>query len=217
MNTPVSVALVEDDPLHRERFRDNLAADSRLALIGEYSSVSDALKALGKTHLDVLLVDLDLPDGTGFDVISHARRVSPDTEIMVVSVFGGEANLLRAIEVGATGYLLKDTLSADFNAAIHALRAGESPISPPLARLLLRKHQPAPALIATTPDPVLSRREVEILDLVAVGVSFAEIADRLFVSPHTVKTHVKNIYRKLEAHSSTHAVYLARQRGLIPL
>ena len=219
MAATISVAVVEDDPLHRDRFRDNLHADAQLVLAGEYATVAQAQAALGPLQPDVLLVDLDLPDGSGFDVIAHARRASPGTEIMVVSVFGGEANLLRAIEAGATGYLLKDSLPADFNAAIHALRAGESPISPPLARLLLRRHQAAaPAALAPdTPEaPVLSRREIDILDLVARGISFGEAAQRLFISPHTVKTHIKNIYRKLEAHSSTHAVYIARQRGLIP-
>lgn len=218
MAATISVAVVEDDPLHRDRFRDNLQADAQLALAGEYATVGQAVAALGALRPDVLLVDLDLPDGSGFDVIAHARRASPGTEIMVVSVFGGESNLLRAIESGATGYLLKDSLPADFNSAIHALRAGESPISPPLARLLLRRHQTTTPAV-TTPDApaaaALSRRELDILDLVARGVSFGEAAERLFISPHTVKTHIKNIYRKLEAHSSTHAVFIARQRGLI--
>ena len=224
---PTTVAVVEDDPLHRERFRDNLRTDASLRLAAEFGTVADALAALASLLPDVLLVDLDLPDGSGFDVIAHTRQASPRTEIMVVSVFGGESNLLRAIESGATGYLLKDSLPQDFTATIHALRAGESPISPPLARLLLRRHQagaapavPAtPAAPATLPaaetDSTLSPREVTILELVARGVSFAEVAQQLFISPHTVKTHVRNIYGKLEAHSRSHAVYIARRRGLI--
>jgi DNA-binding NarL/FixJ family response regulator len=222
---PLTVAVLEDDPLHRERFRDNLRTDASLRLVAEFATVAQALAALAGLLPDVLLVDLDLPDGSGFDVIAHTRQASPHTEIMVVSVFGGEANLLRAIESGATGYLLKDSLPQDFTATIHALRAGESPISPPLARLLLRRHQagapPAQPLASAIALPVagtddtLSPREVAILDLVARGISFAEIAQQLFISPHTVKTHVRNIYGKLEAHSRSHAVYIARQRGLI--
>ena len=213
--TRITVAVVEDDPLHRERFRDNLAGDASLLLCGEFATARDACAGMAALAPDVLLVDLGLPDASGFDVIAHARAASPGTEIMVVSIFGGEANLLRAIESGATGYLLKDSLPADFVAAIHALRAGESPISPPLARLLLRRYQPAPAASPPPPDSPLSPREVAILELVARGISFAEAAQQLFISPHTVKTHVKNIYRKLEAHSRPHAVYIARQRGLI--
>lgn len=222
----ISVAVVEDDPRHRESFRDNLRHDPALALAGEFATVRAALEAMGDLRPDVLLVDLDLPDGSGFDVIAHTRLASPATEIMVVSVFGGEANLLRAVEAGATGYLLKDSLPADFNATIHALRAGESPINPSLARLLLRRYQradpgpePAPAPVisaAEAPEESpLSRREIAILELVARGIGFAEVAERLFISPHTVKTHIKNIYRKLDAHSRPHAVYIARQRGLI--
>jgi len=220
----ITVAIVEDDPLHRDRFRDNLRTDASLQLAAEFATVAAALAAMTTLRPDVLLVDLDLPDGTGFDVIAHARQVSPGTEIMVVSVFGGESNLLRAIEAGATGYLLKDSLPQDFTATIHALRAGESPISPPLARLLLRRYQSgaspaqaaAPADLPPAEAPgTLSPREIVILDLVARGISFAEIAQQLFISPHTVKTHVRNIYGKLEAHSRSHAVYIARQRGLI--
>lgn len=210
----ITVAVVEDDPLHRERFRDNIGGDAALVLCGEFGTAHAARAGLAALAPDVLLVDLGLPDGSGFDVIAHARQCSPATEIMVVSVFGGESNLLRAIEAGATGYLLKDCLPADFNAAIHALRAGESPISPSLARLLLRRYQ-APAAVAAPEDSPLSPREVAILELVARGISFSQAAQQLFISPHTVKTHVKNIYRKLEAHSRPHAVYIARQRGLI--
>ncbi len=218
---PINIVVVEDDPLHRERFRDNLRADPSLALAAEYAGAQSAIAAIGaageQTRPDVLLVDLDLPDGSGFDVIRHTRQASPATEIMVVSIFGGETNLIQAIEAGATGYLLKDSLPDDFNAAIHALRAGESPISPSLARLLLKRYQPAePQAKAESAEPSpLSRREIDILELVARGIGFSEVAERLFISPHTVKTHVKNIYRKLDAHSRPHAVYIARQRGLI--
>ena len=124
--TRITVAVVEDDPLHRERFRDNLAGDASLLLCGEFATARDACAGMAALAPDVLLVDLGLPDASGFDVIAHARAASPGTEIMVVSIFGGEANLLRAIESGATGYLLKDCLPADFVAAIHALRAGEA-------------------------------------------------------------------------------------------
>lgn len=219
-NARITVAVVEDDPLHREAFRDNLRADPGLVLVAEFATARAAIDQMPVPGPDVLLVDLGLPDGHGFDVIGHVRRTSPATEIMVVSVFGGEANLLRAVEAGATGYLLKDSLPGDFNATIRALRAGESPISPSLARLLLRRYQRPAGTRCDVPDPTggeapLSRREVAILELVARGIGFAEVATRLHISPHTVKSHVKNIYAKLDAHSRPHAVYIARQRGLI--
>ena len=225
----VSVVMVEDNPLHLQRYRENLALDSSLVLLGEFGTAREIMAAVADLAPDVALVDLGLPDGSGFDVIRHIRRVSPQTAVMVVSVFGGERNLLEAIEAGATGYLLKDTLAGDFNASIHALSAGESPISPSLARLLLLRMRPgaqaasdAAAPVATPVPSVpehspLSARETSILEAIARGRSLAEIGAALHISPLTVKTHVQNIYRKLEATSRQHAVFLAQQRGLLKL
>jgi DNA-binding NarL/FixJ family response regulator len=226
----VSVVMVEDNPLHRQRYRENLALDPSLVLRGEFSTTREIMAAVAGLAPDVALVDLGLPDGSGFDVIRHIRRVSPQTAVMVVSVFGGERNLLEAIEAGATGYLLKDSVPGDFNASIHALSAGESPISPSLARLLLERMRPgapvarppvaapaaAPIQEADAPSP-LSARETAILESIARGRSLAEIGAALHISPLTVKTHVQNIYRKLEATSRQHAVFLAQQRGLLRL
>ncbi|WP_427915606.1 LuxR C-terminal-related transcriptional regulator [Ramlibacter sp. MMS24-I3-19] len=225
----VSVAIVEDNLFHLQRYRDNIARDPALVLVGEFIGAAQAMEAVASVAPDVVLVDLGLPDGSGFDVIRHVRKVSPHSAIMVVSVFGGERNLFEAIEAGATGYLLKDSVAADFTANIHALQAGESPISPALARLLLKRLRPEPASDrSTTVDGVkaratadrasespLSRRETTILEAIARGHSVAEIGDELHISPLTVKTHVRNIYRKLEARSRQHAVYLAQQRGLL--
>ena len=225
----VSVVMVEDNPLHLQRYRENLALDSSLVLLVEFGTAREIMAAVAGLAPDVALVDLGLPDGSGFDVIRHIRRVSPQTAVMVVSVFGGERNLLEAIEAGATGYLLKDTLAGDFNASIHALSAGESPISPSLARLLLQRMRPgAPAApdavapVAAPSQPIpehspLSARETSILEAIARGRSLAEIGAALHISPLTVKTHVQNIYRKLEATSRQHAVFLAQQRGLLKL
>jgi DNA-binding NarL/FixJ family response regulator len=209
----VSVVLVEDDPAHRERFREHLALDERLRLVGEFANAQSAIEAIPPLCPDVALVDIGLPDKSGFEVIGHIHRVAPATDIMVVSVFGGERNLLRAIEAGATGYLLKDAMPPDFIGAIHALRAGESPISPSLARHLLKRFQSDPAHGAEA--DALTAREVDIIERIAQGASIAEIGERLFISPHTVKTHVKNIYRKLEAHTRLQAVRIAQERRLI--
>lgn len=217
----ITVVVVEDNALHAQRYRENLARDPRLQLVGEFAYAAAAMAALGPLAPDVALVDLGLPDRTGFDVIRHIRTVSPRTAIMVVSVFGGERNLFEAIEAGATGYLLKDSLPEDFNASIHALHAGESPISPALARLLLQRMQapaPGPTADATAAGPSpLSPRESMILEAIARGNSLPEIGQRLHISPLTVKTHVRNIYRKLEATSRQHAVYVAQQKGFLKL
>jgi DNA-binding NarL/FixJ family response regulator len=223
----VTIAIVEDNALHAQRYRENLARDPGLALVAEFSSAREAMAGVGPLAPDVALVDLGLPDGSGFDVVRHIRQVSPSTSIMVVSVFGGERNLFEAIAAGATGYLLKDSLPEDFNASIHALQAGESPISPALARLLLERLRPGEAeaeavraaepAVEAEPESPLSPRETTILQAIARGSSIAEIGQSLYISPLTVKSHVRNIYRKLEANSRQHAVYLAQQRGLLKL
>jgi DNA-binding NarL/FixJ family response regulator len=226
-----SILIVEDNPLHLQRYRENLARDASLVVVAEFATAAQVMEAAARLAPDVALVDLGLPDGSGFDVIRHIRQVSPQTAIMVVSVFGGERNLFEAIEAGATGYLLKDSLADDFNGSIHALQAGESPISPALARLLLLRLRPAagraPAAAATQPAPQaappapasspLSARETSILEAIARGTSVAEIGEKLGISPLTVKSHIQNIYRKLEATSRQHAVFLAQQRGLLKL
>jgi DNA-binding NarL/FixJ family response regulator len=218
-----TVVVVEDDPLQRERFRENIGHGDGLVLIGEFVNATAVMAAIPPLLPGVALVDLGLPDKSGFEVIHHIHRVAPSTEIMVVSVFGGEQNLLRAIEAGATGYLLKDTLPQDFVAAIHALRAGASPISPSLARHLLKRYQtptaspngPVAAVEGSSGEVGLTVRETEILERIASGSSIVEIGQHLFISPHTVKTHVKNIYRKLEARSRVHAIHIAQKRQII--
>ncbi len=201
-----------------ERLCNNLKLDSQLRLAGAFAGGKPALAAMAELLPDVALVDLGLPDMEGFELIRQIRARSPTTDVLVVSVFGTEFHLLHAIEAGATGYLLKDSPAADFNAAIHAVHAGESPISPALARHLLRR---CVGMLPSNPSPdprdmgLLSQRETGILEAIARGDSLPEIGRKLFISPHTVKTHVKNIYRKLETHTRQEAVLVARQRGLI--
>lgn len=208
-----TVVLVEDNPLHARRFRDNMREDGTLELLAQCAAAQPAMDGMAAWCPAVALVDLGLPDRSGFEVIRHTRAVSPNTAIMVLSVFGGERNLVEAIEAGATGYLLKDSTAHDFNRSIHALCAGESPISPSLARhLLMRMQAPSAKPAHASPSP-LTARETAVLEALVRGHSNAEIGEALFISPLTVKTHVQNIFRKLEATSRQHAIYQAQQRG----
>ncbi|HTW38573.1 MAG TPA: response regulator transcription factor [Steroidobacteraceae bacterium] len=214
---PIEVAIVEDDADLRERYAELIdsAADTRIAWA--VATVREALRRLESPAPHVLLVDLGLPDGSGLTVIGSAKKRYPDCEVMVVSVFGDEENVVAAIEAGASGYLLKDALADSFLNTIRELRAGGSPISPSIARILLNRarapHKAEDSRAALESE--LAERELEILGLVAKGFNFPEISRLLAISNNTVKTHIYRIYRKLSVHSRGEAVFEAKKLGLL--
>jgi DNA-binding NarL/FixJ family response regulator len=208
-----AVLLVEDDPDTREYLATAIRADPRLALLGACADLASARAALARAMPDVLLADLRLPDGDGIDLIREVKAAAPACECMVISVFGGEARVLGAVDAGATGYLLKDEPLGRIAEAIVSLAHGGSPMSPGIARHVLnRLHGPPPAGSAETP---LTERECAVLDALARGFTYCEIAGQMQLSAHTVGTHVKNIYRKLEVRSRAEAVFEAVHLGLI--
>jgi DNA-binding NarL/FixJ family response regulator len=211
-----TVALLEDEPATRERLARIVRESTALTLSSEHGTLQSALAWLAAHEApDVMLVDLGLPDGSGIDAIRWLRRHAPRTEAMVISVFGDEAHVVAAIEAGATGYLLKDADAAEIARSITKLLAGEAPISSAIARHLLRRWQAVPAGAPPVASP-LTARETEVLQLIAKGLSYQRIAEALTMSPHTVTTHIKQIYRKLEVNSRGEAVFEAMQLGLLP-
>jgi DNA-binding NarL/FixJ family response regulator len=217
-----TVMLVEDDPAFLARFCRIVAGAAGFSVIAAVGDLASARAAIARQAPDVLLTDLGLPDGNGIELIRETARAHPATDIMVISVFGDEEHVLSSIEAGATGYILKDSLPDELIGLIADLRAGGSPISPVIARKLLKrfKRHEDPAAAPTGPaEPAaaqaLTQRESEVLGLVAKGFSFAEIARLLAVSPHTITAHVKKIYQKLAVHSRGEAVYEAGKMGLL--
>ncbi|MBL8331104.1 MAG: response regulator transcription factor [Rubrivivax sp.] len=230
------VLIVEDEPEFLRRFSESVVGDGRLQLVGAVSTGRAALALLDAEPPDVILVDLGLPDMNGTDVIRHATRRHPGCDCIVVTLFADDAHVVASLEAGATGYLLKDASNERIVAAIQEVLAGGAPISPSIARrVLTRFRQAGPAAASTVPAaPVagasgpmsassasqaaaslLSERETQILQLVAKGFSFDTVGEVLSISPHTVVTHVKKIYRKLAVHSRGEAVYEASQMGLL--
>lgn len=215
---PISVALVEDDPGMRERFERVIAAEPSLRLAFGASTAGELLAWFPTHAVDVLLVDLGLPDCSGLEVIRRCRDLQPACAMMVLTIFGDEANMLNAFEAGAGGYILKDGTEADLAAHVLSLHAGGSPMSPIIARQLLVRWQggsatPAAQLQATRES--LSPRESEVLALIARGFTYAETAQRMGVLLSTVQSHVRNIYGKLDVHNKAEAVFEARQLGLL--
>jgi DNA-binding NarL/FixJ family response regulator len=224
-----TVMVVEDDPEFLSRFCRIVASAPELTLLAAVGDLASARCQLARQPPDVLLTDLGLPDGSGIDLIRETARQHPATDIMVITVFGDEDHVLASIEAGAAGYILKDSLPEEFVALITQMRAGGSPISPLIARQLLKRFKPlgavpqAPAGTMSQPaarvdnnsEAGLSARESEVLGLIAKGFNFAEIARLLGVSPHTITAHVKKIYQKLAVHSRGEAVYEATKMGLL--
>jgi DNA-binding NarL/FixJ family response regulator len=210
-----TVMVVEDDPAFLTRFCRIVSSDAELELFAAVADLASARQAMRTAVPDVLLIDLGLPDGSGIDLIRETARRRPETDIMVITVFGDEDHVLASIEAGATGYILKDSLPAEFVHLIKQLRAGGSPISPVIARQLLKRLKPGGTATLAAEETPLSARETEVLASIAKGFSFAEIARLLGISPHTVIAHVKKIYQKLAVHSRGEAVYEAGKMGLI--
>jgi DNA-binding NarL/FixJ family response regulator len=222
-DAPISIIIVEDEPEFRRRFAQIIESEPSMRLAGVAANRREAQVIIDKEDFDVLLIDLGLPDGNGIELIKQVSQKKPEADIMVVTVFGDEQHVVSSIEAGATGYILKDSTPADVISCIRLLRAGGSPVSPVVARSVLRairnrmgSSAASPAARTSTPENnPLSARETEILQLLAKGMSFNEIGEILGISPHTVTAHIKKIYRKLAVHSRGEAVYEATQMGLL--
>jgi DNA-binding NarL/FixJ family response regulator len=216
----IGVVIVEDDTVTRRALRLAIESEPALKLLAEFDSVKPTLEWLETGAVDVLLTDLGLPDGSGLDVIRACVQRHPRCDIMVVTVSSDEANVLACIEAGASGYVLKDALRMSVARAVLDMRAGGAPMSPAIARMVLAKvrdEKKAAAQKASESPPSLTKREAAILDLIAQGDSYGEVAKLLSVSVGTVQTHIKNIYGKLSVHSRGEAVFEAHRRGLLQI
>lgn len=217
---PIRVMIVEDDAATMERFVEALSGDPRVTVAARTGRARSAMEHLRRTCPDVLLVDLGLPDGHGTEVIQFARNACPACDMMVISVFGDEGNVVRSIEAGATGYVLKDVSATSLVETILQLRAGGAPMSPGIARLVLNRMRvasPAPNGPAATAASgvALTAREIDVLSTLSRGYTYAEIGSRLGISLNTVTSYIKSSYRKLSVHSGAAAVTRAAELGLL--
>lgn len=211
------VLLVEDDEPLRQRFAGILQDWAGGELVAACATLAEALPHLRGAGVDLLITDLRLPDGHGTQAIRTLRASNPQAEAMVISVLADDRSVLEAIEAGAAGYLLKDADSIELIESIEELRAGGSPISSSIARVIVRRLNAPPSAPPPPLAAALTARETDILWGIAKGFTYAELAQRLGISKQTVPVHVKNIYRKLEANNRSEAVFEASRLGLIRL
>ena len=211
------VAIVDDDAILREDLAQLVARAEGLEIAG----VADALaggRALLEPGLDVLLIDLALPDGNGVELIREARERLANIKIIVVSIFGDARSVVRAIEAGADGYLLKGAGEQQAEEAIRSVLGGGAPISPAVAsHILTRMRERTSSPRGAELDAPLTEKETAVLTDLAKGFRYKEVARLHGISPHTVADHVKSIYRKLAVNSRSEAVFEAVQAGLIKL
>jgi DNA-binding NarL/FixJ family response regulator len=220
IDRPVRVLLIDDDPHIRLVIAQELLGDLRINLLAQAGSMKDGRRLIAQHEFDVMLVDLSLGDGTGFDLIEQMKTVRPMAEAVVISAMEDEQHALRAFELGATGYLFKNSWFGNFSQAVLQVVNGGASITPKLARSLLQRLDNAKDGADRDKQPYsgsdkLSDREKEVLKMVASGYTSLEIGSMLVVSAHTVNTHIKNIYRKLNVRTRAQAVSYATHRGLL--
>jgi DNA-binding NarL/FixJ family response regulator len=211
----VRILIVEDEPRTRDRLAAIIAAHASLELLAQAGSLKEARAALANTLPEVLLLDLGLPDGSGLTLLEELRLTRPDLGVLVISVLGDESSVLRAIECGAGGYLLKDADDAAVVAAIEQLLAGGAPLSPSIAVHLMRRLQTPARGAALASEIGLVGRELELLRLIAKGLSYEEVGQVMGLRYNTITSYAKELYRKLQVHSRAEAVFEAQQLGLV--
>jgi DNA-binding NarL/FixJ family response regulator len=210
---PIRLLIADDHPLFRKGMRTLLSAVADFALVGEAKTGSEAVALTLELLPDVVLMDLQMPGGSGIEATREIVAASPTTRILVVSLFEDDDSVFAALRAGAHGYLLKDTDEEEMIRAIRAVANGEAIFGPAIASRVLAffaagRSDPPPLF------PTLTEREREILRLLARGKRNAAIADELFLSPKTVANHVSNIFGKLHVADRAEAIVRAREAGL---
>jgi DNA-binding NarL/FixJ family response regulator len=207
--TPVTVLIADDHPVVREGLRGMLAAEPAITVVGEAGSGDEAVAMARRHRPDVVLMDLRMPGVDGVQATAGILATAPGTRVVVLTTYETDADIVRAVEAGAAGYLLKDTPRPDLVAAIRAAARGETVLAPTVAgRLVSQLRRPVA-------EP-LSARETQVLALVARGSTNAEIGRELYISEATVKTHLLRAFGKLGVSDRTAAVTTAIERGMLP-
>lgn len=206
----IRLVIADDHPIVRAGLIALFSLEADLEVVAEASTPDEAVACAERENPDVVLMDLQFGShspATGVDATRRIRALEAPPYVLVLTNYDSDADILGAVEAGASGYLLKDAPPHELTAAVRAAAAGESALAPVIATRLLDRMR--------APRVSLSSREIEVLELVAAGRSNSEVADQLFVSETTVKSHLAHIFSKLDVSSRTAAVSAARQKGIL--
>jgi two-component system, NarL family, response regulator LiaR len=214
MNSPITVLLVDDHAIVRSGVRAYLETQPDISVVGEAGSGAEAVQLAEETVPDVVLMDLMMPEMDGVEATWRVRRVSPRSQVVVLTSFHEDEQLFPAIKAGALSYLLKDIGPEELANVIRAAARGEAMLHPRVAARLIQEMRGEHAKMVNVYSE-LSQREMEVLRLVAEGLNNAEIAARLVLSEKTIKGHVSNILGKLHLTDRTQAAVLAWREGII--
>jgi DNA-binding NarL/FixJ family response regulator len=206
--TNIKLVIIEDDKIIRDGYHFLIGGTEGYFVSNSYGTVEDALKNIHNDFPDVILLDIDLPGISGVEAIPLLKKAVPKAYILILTVYESENLVFDALQNGASGYLTKNTASEGVISSIKEVTEGGGPMSANIARMVIKSFQ-------KNINSPLSKREAQVLELIALGKSRSHIAKELFIEPGTLKTHIKNIYIKLEVNSKEEALRTARENKLI--
>ena len=208
----MKLMIVEDNENLLQSLQILLDGDSGIVIVGAFPNAELALAAIHHCSPDILLSDLGLPGMTGIELIKEVKKQLPAVESIAYTMYEDRDSVFSALKAGASGYILKGCPPRELVEALHSLHKGGAPMSPKIARKVISEFRENSH---NDENIVLSRKETEILRLIEEAMSYKAISDKLFISPHTVHTHIKHIYEKLQAKDRREALLNARKQGII--
>ena len=218
MKSKINVMLVEDNPAYRKSITYALNGRDGIHLTHQFGTAEIAIQSLLEMKPaeipDIILLDLNLPGMSGLDALPDFRQSTPETQVIILTQSNREADIMKAISLGASGYLLKSCTVNELREGIQSVMRGGASLDEHVAKLLLEKL--APSRPKDSEHQILTEREIEILTLLATGLVKKEIADRLSISAHTVNNHIRHIYEKLHVPNAPSAIAKAYKSGILP-
>ncbi|HEY9000826.1 MAG TPA: response regulator transcription factor [Mucilaginibacter sp.] len=208
MERNIRIVMIEDDEIIREGYSLLISQVDGYSVVRSYSSFDEAVKTIGEDSPDVILLDIELPGTNGIAAIPKLKKILPSAHILILTVYESEKQIFEALANGASGYLTKNTPAFKIIESIKEVREGGGPMSVNIARMVIKSFQ-------RNQESPLSKRETQILEQIADGKSRSQIAKELFIDLETVRSHIKNIYLKLDVNSRADAIRLAKENKLI--